>query len=87
MINERGGYGDKGAGDGGKGGRDGGEGAGMGERGQRTGKKGAGDGGRGGRGREIFFLSPLSLSFISSTISLLPFSGTTQNDPQGLTCR
>ena len=33
-------------------------------------------------------LSSLSLSFISSTISFLPFSGRlTQNDSQGLTCR
>ena len=37
----------------------------------------------------FIFLSPLSLPFISSTISYLssPFLWeTTQNDPQGLTC-
>ena len=56
-----------------------------------------------GKGREVMFLfllfftfipvplSSLSLSFISSAISSVAFSPflweTTQNDPQGLTCR
>ena len=38
----------------------------------------------------FIFLSPMSLSFISSTVSYLSspfFWETTQNDPQMLTCR
>ena len=38
----------------------------------------------------FIFLSPLSLSFISSTVSYLSSPSlreTTQNDPRGLTCR